>query len=335
MIDFRNSPNLIRSPFLILVLYCTLLSCKEQEATTSDIHDKIIVINATPNTDLRILVDGNFQSHNMGLNFVNDQLEILEFGETELSGNYSLGSHNEVILFQSGKAPTTISNINWTEEEDIVEIEMNEMVEIPIVFWVLMEVEVEDIEWMVQEANKQFDFNRMGIKLVDLRIVDRTDIENRDQLTGWLGTPDPSDIELIGNDSQALNVSIIDNIALDNQFFSGIWIGSGKFVGLIAPDARRESNQQPWLLMHEIGHGLGLGHAQDVGLGAGNVMSSGRYTPNLERFGFSAGQVFRAHTHRSQILTDLRLGELTVRNCQETLEATDNCPGIAQSFFKN
>lgn len=314
-----NTATLAGKIFIILVLIFTA-NFKSGFAQSSD---TIIIGNASIGNATGLLVDGNNDPGNQ----VNDSTFISLTGKASVGSFNPSAFSNEIIAFNVDRPVAVSTNVPWTTGNDNISVNFSNKIMIPITIWIVngnFSTQKAKAIAAVNTAAAIWSAERMGVGFSSVTYIDATKNKksrNYNSFTCSLQAGLQSDIGMVAGQVNVYYVGTVDGGSDRGQSCA---IGSS-FIALAA-------NSLSDLLCHELGHGFGLTHIDDLTtyFDATNVM----YSASSVRQFFTEGQLFRAHTITNSTLNALyhaRPGQVT-RLCARD-DSSLTCPTIHKRIW--
>jgi hypothetical protein len=285
-------------------------------------QDEIRVGNVEVGEEWGVLIDGADAT-----GAVDDRVAISSTDRIVLENLHSsTEARAEVVGFTRGRPMKLLEAAAWTPEEtDSVQLDFSPEITLPVTVWVVatpFEELAQTVADSVATTLAVWRDERIGLRL-EVEIVD---------VTGGFVAVTFSDFDCskrmtiansLGSRAGRFNVYWVETVNGSTYAGDSCVIGGG-FVAM----GRDVSDE---LLVHELGHGLGLEHVdgQD-GFDARNVMCS---ASSMRAF-LTEGQSFRAHADGISALNHLynaRVGEVT-RTCPH-LTSDPSCPSIGRRIW--
>lgn len=230
---------------------------------------------------------------------------------------------SEVAVFSDGNAMALVEQVGvWTNNPvDRLTVDLAPMVVVPIDAWILhgsFGVTRDRFETDFARAVQLFDQMNCGITFEIGTINDATGDPQRNDYLDRNCSGSGSIKTDIGFTAGRINVYYVRD-----PDARGWWCGSSDVI-LVASHADNES------LAHEFGHGLSLGHANDVSLPGTNIMFSG----GTGRTTFTEGQCFRCNVNPRSRANTVGGRSGPTRSCSDS-DDSDTCPPITLDATPN
>lgn len=287
-------------------------------------RDEIRVSNTDAGEEWGLLIDGTATA-----GAIDDRVAIGSADRIELDNLHaSAAAREEVIGFTRGRPVKLLEAVAWTPAEtDVVNLAFSPVIVLPVTVWIVATPSEELEERAVEHALTTASIwraERVGLEL-SLEIVDVTGHADAWSFSDFACSMRQAMMAAMGSRPSRFNVYWVDTVNGSTYAGSSCALGSG-FVAM-----GRDTSDD--LLVHELGHGLGLEHTDaQSGFGHTNVMHSASSTREF----LTEGQVFRAHVDPGSVLNGLygaRAGEPT-RVCAHS--ASDaSCPGIGTRIWSD
>lgn len=206
--------------------------------------------------------------------------------------------HREVVVFDRGRAVTSVTDFAWTEGVDTVEVVLRDVVRVPATAWAVG-VDPGRVEATLEGLEAAWDEEGVGVRLDVEEIVDRRELALPESEGRELCEPASDARTRVGYRPGHINIYYTD--------FEGTGGLACRDAVLIAPQLAI-----PSLLAHEIGHLFGLDHYFELDVdgfsGTGNALGGGGTY-------YTEGQIFYAHYSEDSILVWLFDGVGNPRDC--------------------
>ncbi len=274
------------------------------EVVSPDRADLVIVRGLTSG-DTQFVIREGFFSWTYALQWPDTVLRLMPHAPRS-DGPGGIPSWQEVTAFHASHAPATAIT-PWTDNVDVVILEMKQPVRVPITVWVTHDFDETSARAVYDLANLNLAWSseKTGLQVGTVRI------ENAPDMSGLGSCSD----QPLRADPDAMNIYYVNRQIEDGRPAyqcspSRVMMGMNT-VWSYSPIYRT-------LLAHEIGHAMALGHVSDTT----NVMNG---SPVLGGH-FTAGQIYRMHFDSYGTLPSvLHLNTAAARNC---LSWVSQCPDV-------